>query len=390
MQKGILTMRRKDSVLRDVLQFVPWAAFERSVERHGSDAGVRRLSCKSHFVSLLHAQLSGATSLRQISACLASHEARLYHLGVRSPRRSTLADANARRPAAVFTELAAVVMRQATPQLRRHARQATLLLDASVIPLHALSRDWAPAKKGPGAEAKLHLVHDAKSGMPVQFDVTPARVNDIVHAKTLSPSTGATYVFDLGYYDFGWWRRLADSGCRFVTRLKSHTKPKVLENRPVPADGAIKADRIIHIDWRLKRSRDNPLACLPLREVVVEIATGKRLRIVSNDVTAPAEEIADLYKTRWQIELVFRWLKQNLQISKFIGTSENAVRTQIAIAIIAYLLMRIAHAAQKAVPSLLTFIRLVADNLMQTRSINALLKPPPDPPHNSLQTEMAI
>lgn len=383
-------MRRKDSVLREVLQFVPWGAFERSVERHGADVGVRRLSCKSHFVSLLHAQLSGSTSLRQISACLMSHEARLYHLGVRSPRRSTLADANAKRPAAVFTELAAALMRQATPQLRRHAKEATLLLDASVIPLHALSRDWAPGKKGTGAEAKLHLVHDAESGMPVRFDVTPVRVNDITHAKTLQPMPGATYVFDLGYYDFSWWRRLADTGCRFVTRLKSHTKPEVLETRAVPADSAVKADRIITIDARLKRCRSNPLAALRLREVVVEIATGKRLRIVSNDTAAPAEEIANLYKTRWQIELAFRWLKQNLQLVKFVGTSENAVRTQIAIAIIAYLLMRMAHAAQNAVPSLLMFMRLVADNLMQPRSFQTLLKPPqPTPPH-TLQTELAI
>lgn len=383
-------MQRKDSVLRDVLQFVPWGAFERSVERHGADVGVRRLSCKSHFVSLLHAQLSGATSLRQISTCLTSHEARLYHLGVRSPRRSTLADANAKRPAAIFTELAAALMRQATPQLRRHAKEATLLLDASVIPLHALSRDWAPGKKGSGAEAKLHLVHAAETGMPVHFDVTPVRVNDIMYAKTLQPSPGATYVFDLGYYDFGWWRRLADSGCRFVTRLKSHTKPLVMEERPVLGDSAVKADRIVHIDGRLKRSRGNPMAGLPLREIVVELSTGRRLRIVSNDVAASAEEIADLYKKRWQIELVFRWLKQNLQVSKFIGTSQNAVTTQIAIAIIAYLLMRIAHAVQNAVPSLLMFIRLVADNLMQPRSITALLKPPKNPLQDSLQTEMAI
>jgi hypothetical protein len=383
-------MRRKDSVLRDVLQFVPWGAFERSVELHGADAGVRRLSCKSHFVSLLHAQLSGATSLRQISACLTSHEARLYHLGVRSPRRSTLADANAKRPAAVFTELAAALMRQATPQLRRHAREATLLLDASVIPLHALSRDWAREKKGTGAEAKLHLLYDAQSGMPVHFDVTPVRVNDITHAKTLQPMPGATYVFDLGYYDFGWWRRLADSGCRFVTRLKSHTRPVVLEEHSVPADSAVKADRIILIDGRLKRHRGNPLAALRLREVVIEIATGKRLRIVSNDIAAPAEEIAHIYKTRWQIELVFRWLKQNLQLTKFVATTENAVRTQIAVAIIAYLLMRIAHGAQKAVPSLLIFMRLVADNLMQPRSFRDLLKPPPDPVPQTLQTELDI
>ena len=187
---------------------------------------------------------------------------------------------------------------------------------------------------------------------------------------------GATYVFDLGYYDFSWWAALDERGCRFVTRLKSHTRPAVLKERRVEAGGPIIADRIIRLAGRLAGSRRNPLD-KPLREVHVRIDTGKILRLVSNDLEAPAQEIGRLYKMRWQIELFFRWVKQTLKIRRFLGTSLNAIRAQIAAALIAYLLLRMAHAVQRAVASILTFARLVRANLMHARSIHHLAAPPP-------------
>ena len=180
------------------------------------------------------------------------------------------------------------------------------------------------------------------------------------------------YVFDLGYYDFVWWARLDDAGCRIVTRFKSNTRLIVVAENRVSKDGPILSDRIGY----LAASRTNPFQA-PVREIRVRIESGKILRILSNDIDATADEIAALYKRRWQIELFFRWIKQTLKIKHFLGTSENAVRIQIAVALIAFLLLRLAYAAQTAVEGLLAFTRLVRANLMHRRPIDRLLNPPP-------------
>ena len=217
---------------------------------------------------------------------------------------------------------------------------------------------------------------DPDAVLQVHFVVTSRRVNDITPAKAMPIEAGATYVFDLGYYDFSWWAALDAQGCRFITRLKTHTRPILLEEREVEAGGSIIADRVIRLANRLARNRRNPLE-KPLREVHVRIDTGEVLHIVSNDLEAPAQEIADLYKRRWDIELFFRWVEQTLKIRRFLGTTLNAIRTQIAAALIAYLLLRMAHAAQRTVLSILTFARLVRANLMHFRAFTDLAAPPP-------------
>jgi Transposase DDE domain/Domain of unknown function (DUF4372) len=384
-------MRHHNSLFHQILQLVPWARFDALVDRLGADARVRRLSTKSQFIALLHAQLSGASSLREIEATLSSHRARLYHLGATAPARSTLADANANRPAALFSEMFAGMLRQAHPDVRRATREAVHLIDATSIRLSDLSAAWAQYGSC-GASVKIHVDYSAEDGVPTHFDITPARINDITMAKTLEIKPGETYVFDLGYYDFTWFSKLHHAGCRFVTRLKDHTRPRVLEERRVIPDGPVRADRLIKIDGRLKsvRARRNPLANIPLREVEVIIETGKTLRILTNDLDATAEQIANLYKTRWQIELFFRWVKQNLKIKRFLGVSEMAVRTQIAVAMIAYLLLQMAHKAQAGVPGLLTFARLVRANLMHLRSIHDLAKPPPPIEYDLRQQELVL
>jgi Transposase DDE domain/Domain of unknown function (DUF4372) len=375
-------MQHHNSLIHGVLKPMPWGSFDKLVVKHGADKHVRSLSTKSQLIALLHAQLSGATSLREIEATMASHETRLYHLGVKAPKRSTLADANRLRPADVFVELFQTLLAQAHPGLRRGAKEAVRLIDSTSVSLSTLSNDWA-SYEAHNAGAKLHVVFDPNAETPVHFAISPQRDNDITAAKTMPIEAGATYVFDLGYYDFAWWAKLDAMGCRFVTRLKSHTKPTLVEERTLPLDvierGQVVKDRTIRFAGRLKGTRHHPLA-KHLREVHVRIETGKTLRIISNDLDAPAEEIADLYKTRWQIELFFRWVKQTLRIKKFLGTSENAVRIQLAVAMIAYLLLRIAYAAQRAVESPLTFARLVRANLMHFRTIHDLAKPEPPPP----------
>lgn len=382
-------MRHENSVMHEILKFVPWAAFDRLVDDHDADRRVRQLSTKSQFVALLHAQLSGAVSLREIEATMASHETRLYHLGVSAPKRSTLADANACRPAAVFAQMFGVLLKQAHSGLRKASKDAIRLIDSSRITLNALSRGWAHYDATCDG-MKLHVVYDPDAIMPVHFAVTPARTNDMVAAKQMPIEPGATYVFDMGYYSFMWWGELDARGCRFVTRLKPNTPTRLVEERMVAQGGAVISDRIVMLPKRLQKTRSHRLGEKPVREVHVVIDSGKTLRLVTNDLTSPAEDIAGLYKTRWEIELFFRWIKQTLKIRKFLGTSENAVRAQIAVALIAYLLLRMTHAAQSSVVSLLTFARLVRANLMHMKSINGLNRPPPLRPLNLNQMELAI
>ena len=186
-------------------------------------------------------------------------------------------------------------------------------------------------------------------------------------------------MFDLGYYDFGWWAKLDKAGCRIVTRFKSHTSLSVVSQQPVDSpDGTILSDRTGFLPLRMARNRKNPF-CDPVREVTIKTPTGKVLRLLSNDLESSAQEIAELYKRRWAIELFFRWVKQTLKIRHFLGHSENAVRIQIAVALIAYLLLHMAKAAQKIVHSPLAFARLVRANLMHLRRTDTLIKPPPEP-----------
>jgi hypothetical protein len=379
----INTMRHHNSVFHSVLKHVPWHRFDELVEAHGADERVRRLTTKSQFVALLYGQLSGAASLREIVTGLESHEARLYHLGADRVCRSTLSDANALRPCAVFAELLASMMSQAHRGLRRKLAEATYLIDATTLPLNNRCADWA-RWSSQAIAAKLHVIYDPDADRPIYSVVSPARVNDITAAHAMPIEPGASYVFDLGYYDYGWWAKLDAADCRIVTRFKANTPLTLLEERPVLDGSGILSDRIGLLPARQAKNRRNPMAC-PVREVRVTTETGKVLRILSNDLHAPAQEIADLYKRRWAIELFFRWVKQTLKITHFVGTSENAVRIQIAVALIAFLLLRLAQAAQAAGKSPLAFARLVRANLMHRRPIDRLINPDPTAPLSTNQ-----
>ena len=369
-------MRHQNSVFHSTLKHVPWTEFDRLVEAHGADARVRRLTTKSQFVALLYGQLSGAASLREIVTGLESHAARLYHLGADGVRRSTLSDANALRPVAVFAELLGTMMKQAHRGLRRKLAETTYLIDATGVRLNEFSAGWARFSAGV-CGAKVHVVYDADADRPIYAAVSAANVNDITVARQMPIEPGATYVFDLGYYDYAWWAKLDAAQCRIVTRFKSNTPLELIETLPVPEGGTILSDRIGFLPARQAKSRRNPMQDA-VREVQVVTETGKVLRILSNDLDASAQEIADLYKRRWAIELFFRWVKQTLKITRFLGTSENAVRIQIAVALIAFLLLRLAQVAHKIIESPLAFARLVRANLMHRRRIDRLLHSEPD------------
>ena len=337
--------------------------------------GCGRLSTKGQFLALLYGQLSGATSLREIVIGLSSHGGRRYHLGAQPVRRSTFSDANATRPVEVFAELLEIMMKQAHRGLRRKLGETTYLIDATSVRLNEHSAGWVRSSAGV-CGAKVHVIYDADADRPIYAAVSAAKVNDITAAQQMPIKPGATYVFDLGYYDEAWWAELDAAGCRIVTRFKSNTPIEVVEELPVSPGGNILSDRIGFLPARQARSRRNPMQDA-VREVRVTTDTGKVLRILSNDLDASAEEIAGLYRRRWAIELFFRWVKQTLKITRFVGTSENAVRIQIAVALIAFLLLRLAQATQKAIASPIVFSRLVRANLMHRRTIHNLLEPPP-------------
>ncbi len=381
-------MRHQNSVFHSLTKHVPWSKFEQIVEKYGADRLVRKLTTKRHLIALLYGQFSGSTSLREVVTGMASHETRLYHAGATPVKRSTMSDANSKRPWQVFSELFAQMLPQAHRGLRRATKDAVRLIDSTSVRLSSLSEGWATFSADVFG-AKAHIVYDPNADRPVYFAVKPANVNDITAAKAMPIEPGATYVYDLGYYDYGWWARLDEAGCRFVTRLKKNTPLRVVKENRVPRNSNILHDRIGHLPARLANSRNNPLQ-VPVREIGVIIDTGKLLRIVTNDLDTPAQEIADLYKQRWQIELFFRWVKQTLRIKHFLGVSENAVRIQIAVALIAFLILRMAQFAQKAVHSPLEFARLVRTNLMHRRPINQLLEPLQPIPINSNQLKLGL
>jgi hypothetical protein len=379
-------MRHQNSVFHAVLKQVPWPVFDRLVEAHDADARVRRLTTKSQLVALLYGQLSGAASLREIVTGLESHAARLYHLGADRVRRSTLADANALRPSAVFAELLGTMMRQAHLGLRRKLAEAVYLIDSTGLPLNGLSGGWARFSAN-ACGAKLHVVYDPDADRPIYASVSAANVNDITAAHAMPIEGGATYVFDLGYYDYAWWAALDRAGCRIVTRFKSNTLLALVEELPLAEGGAILSDRIGFLPARQGSGRPNAMKDA-VREVRVKTETGKVLRLLSNDLDATAQEIADLYKRRWAIELFFRWVKQTLRIRHFLGTGENAVRIQIAVALIAFLLLRLAQQALAKPHGPLAFARLVRANLMHRRRIDRLLEP--DPPPDAWANQLVI
>jgi IS4 transposase len=278
---------------------------------------------------------------------------------------------------------------QASRGLRHVMAEAVRLIDSTSLRLVGAGAAWAHFAKGV-CGAKAHMIYAPEADRPLYLEVTPAKVNDILPARAMPIEPGATYVFDLGYYDFGWWARLDEAGCRLVTRLKSNTPLTLVAEQPLPDGSTLLYDRIGFLPERQASARRNPFQGA-VREIGVALESGHSLRLVTNDLDAPAQEIADLYKRRWAVELLFRWIKHTLKIKHFLGRSENAVRIQVAVALIAYLVLRLAQGACPIIESPLAFARLVRANLMHGRSLDQLIAPRSNPAHNSrrVQTNLA-
>ncbi len=355
-----------------LLQHLPWAVLDRTVAEQQMDKGHRSLDARSHLAALIAGQLIEAHGLRDIEAVLAAHAPALKRRRIEPACRSTLADANKVRSPAAFEAVIPALLAQLSPTKARRTKEDLRLVDSTLVHPGSGAQHWAHFQNGKVA-AKVHVVFDPKTQGPTFYELTSGNTNDITVAKSKMPiEAGATYVFDLGYYDFGFWADLDGKDCRFVTRLKKNTPVTAVAERPVPTGTTIVCDKIVRLPKRLARSRRNPFA-KDGRMVTVTIDTGKTLKLFTNDLDSPAEAIADLYKTRWQIELFFRWIKQNLKIRHFHGRSANAVRLQVAAAIITYLLLKLLHNAAKTKKTAAHFFATVRHALFHRIEVPTLV-----------------
>lgn len=350
---------------------------------HGVGSGDNAWTCERHLKALLFAQFAGLQSLREIEAGLNGQSTSFYHLNLRAPCRSTLSDANAHRPAAVFREIAAALVVVAAGKLRREGEEIIRLLDASPIPIKDGRFTWAEASARTRG-LKLHLSYDPRAGRVTWFDVTSAKVDDVVAGRAVPVEKGATLVQDKGYTDYRWWSQIIAAEAFFVTRRKRNAHCRLVREQ-VPVGEGILADRLVKIGHRQPRggAPKNPLYDTVLREVVVaREGKAEPLVLLTNDLHRPANQIAQLYKERWQIELLFKWLKQNLEIRRFLGRSENAVRIQIYVALIAFLLLRILHhtAARGFKAGTALLLAQLRIGLFGPLRLAKIAKPPPKPP----------
>jgi len=302
--------------------------------------------------------------------------------------RSTLSDANRRRPSAVFAEAFAALSEVAGCALPRQGNEVLRLIDATPIPLTSLCQwaDWNGRTRG----LKAHVVYDPDADRPVHLEITAATVNDVLVGRRQPIEPGATYVFDKAYVDYAWWQRLHQAGCCFVTRPKSNVPLTIIEQRVVSdADrehAAIESDSVVEL-----ASQQRARLPIRLRRVVLRREDGRQLAILTNDLERSAGDIAALYRKRWQIELLFRWIKQHLKIRTFLGRSENAIRLQIIAAMIAYLLLRIAARRSQSRLLALRFADLVRTRLFERRPVAAIEKPPPSPqPRSDVQNQLTF
>lgn len=367
------------SRLQEMMKGLPRGVFDRVVEKHRANKHSKGFGCWDQLLAMVYGHLSAASSLREIEAGFNSQAAHHYHLGTRTVRRSTLADANNKRTVAVFADTARELMGQAGRKLRQDGEQLLYLLDSSSITLKGLGFDaWTLDKRTRHTQGiKLHLLYEAGQQLPVHQSMSAANVNDIDEALELPLQAGARYVFDKGYCDYNWWARIDSQDAWFVTRFKRNASLRVERQQAIDqADKElILADEIVRFANKHPGGGRRNHYAKALRKVVVHRPDKEQpLVLATNDLQSSAGQIAQYYKQRWQIELFFKWLKQHLRIKRFLGRSENAVRIQILCALIAYLLLALYRKAQGITKSLWHLLAELRATLFQRPAVEAALE----------------
>jgi len=319
---------------------------------------------------MIYAQLSGQTSLRDLEASFNASPARHYHLGSGGVKRSTLSDANAARPSAVFEAILTLVLGDMTGRRGKEVGELVRILDSTTIGLFARTHR-ALRYRANNSAIKLHLLFDPASEAPTWFSITPARFHDSKICGTFPIAAKHTYVFDRAYNNAAFWKQIDDAGAIFVTRTKTNLAYDVIEERLHP-DTVIVADETV----RLVR-RPGAKYPAPLRRIeIFDDGQGREIAFLTNDFERSAQDIAALYKRRWQIELFFKWIKQNLKIKRFLARNPKAIRLQIVTALIAYVLLKILHEAQRIAAPLKRIAALAQNYLFNPGGISPLIRPP--------------
>jgi hypothetical protein len=389
-------MNRVCSVFRQILNVFSRSEFDQVTRKRGAERHARGFTCWDQFVAMLFCHLGRAQSLREICGGLASAEGKLNHLGIdRAPARSTLAYANAHRPWQVFESLFYVLLdrcKELAPKRRLKFKNALLSLDSTVIDLCASVFDWAKFRTTKGG-VKVHMLLDNQGLLPSFALITDAKTSDIRPAREMTFSPGTILVFDRGYNDFLWFVTLTLQGVWFVTRIKDGTRYRVVERREVPRNGNVLRDEVIELDVDLRpydMEIDSPVL---FRRIVVRVPDrDEPMVFLTNHLQFAASTIAAIYKERWQIELLFKALKQNLRIKTFVGTSSNALHIQIWTALIAMLILRYLQLKSQFGWSLSNLLAMLCFNLFTYRDLWTWLDAPfssTDPPPDPLQLSLA-
>ncbi len=359
------------TLFAQLMDFLPWTTFGRYVERYGGDKGVRTLSCAEQFRVMAFAQLTYRESLRDIETCLSAQAAKLYHMGFREPvRRSTLADANESRDWRIWADFAQRLIIQArtlyaSEDLGLELTNTVYALDSTTIDLCLSLFPWAHFRSTKAA-VKMHTLLDLKGSIPSFIHVSDGKLHD-VHALDLLPlEPGAFYVMDRGYVDFGRLHVLHLAGAFFVTRAKSNMNFHRVYSAKTDRSTGLVCDQTIALDG-LYTKKDYPDHLRRVRFKDPE--SGKTFVFLTNQMTLPAASICALYKSRWQVELFFKWIKQHLRIKRFFGTSENAVKTQIWIAVSVYVLVAIVKKRLNLDASLYTLLQILSATLFERMPI---------------------
>ena len=361
------------TLFAQIMEFVPWTSFGRIVDRYSGNAGVRRMTCAEQFRVMAFAQLTWRESLRDIEVTLGANATKLYAMGLRhSIHRSTLADANESRDWRIWADVAALLIRRArklysdTDLVGLDLKNTVYALDATTIDLCLSLFHWAPFRKAKGA-VKLHTLLDLRGAIPAFIHISDGKMHEVNVLDFLPIEAGAFYVMDRGYLDFTRLYRLHQMGGFFVTRAKANTNARRIYSSPVDRATGLVCDQTIalngfyatqHYPDYLRRIRFN------------DAQSGKTLILLTNNFALPPLTIAALYKNRWQVELFFKWIKQHLRIKKFLGNSENAVKTQIWCAVSTYVLIAIIKKELQINASLYTLLQILSVSVFEKTELS--------------------
>ena len=372
------------SLFQQIIISLPRRRIDSLVAAHGSDKWCKRFTTFEHLVVMIYAQLSGQTSLRDLEASFNAIPARHRHLACQGVKRSTLSDANAARPTGVFEAILSLLIHESGSKTGQKIGALVQILDSTTLSLFAKTHK-ALRFRANNSAIKLHLLFDPDSQDPTWFQITPARLHDSRLCESLSLIAGATYVFDKAYNKANFWADIDAAEAFFVTRPKSNLAYDV-ERATFHPNTLIVADETISLAGQPGRKYQKPLR----RVEIFDADKGREMAFITNDFERSAIEIADLYKRRWQIELFFKWIKQNLKIKRFLAINPKAIRLQIVTALIAYLLLKDLHQKNRITIPLKRLAALTKNYLFNLTDINQLIKPPDRKPPSQANNQLVL